>query len=102
MFWVIKTLHEGAMGDFPREVEGRFFQVGKNVVKKRSVFLHATIRHAAEELECCVFREKMSNRMVGVILGPETVMQMLVSQSVKSRSKQAKHIAMRGTCAYTS
>ena len=48
MFWVIKTLHEGRDGDFPREFEGRFFKIGKNVVKKRSVFLHATIRHVAD------------------------------------------------------
>ena len=56
------------------------------------IFLHSS----------CIFRENLSSSVVGVILGPETFMQMLVSQSVKSRNMQAKHIAMRGTCAYTS
>ena len=49
VFRVIKTQHEEGMGDFPREVEGRFFKNGKNMAKKRSVFLHATIRHAADK-----------------------------------------------------
>ena len=49
MFCVIKKQHEERDGDFTRKGEGRFFQDGKNVAKKRSVFLHATMRHAADE-----------------------------------------------------
>ena len=33
MFWVIKTQHEEAIGEFPREVEERFFEIGKIVAK---------------------------------------------------------------------
>ena len=49
MFWVIKTLHEGRDGDFPRKVGGRFLEIGKNVAKTCSVFLHKNVQHAVDE-----------------------------------------------------
>ena len=49
VFSVIKTLHEGMIGDFPRTVEGRFFLIGKNVAKKCGVFLHKNVQHAVDE-----------------------------------------------------
>ena len=33
VFWVIKTQHEEAIGEFPREVEGIFLEIGKKVAK---------------------------------------------------------------------
>ena len=44
-----KTLHEGLRGDFAREVEGRFFDVGKKAAKTCSVFLHKNVQHAVDE-----------------------------------------------------
>ena len=49
MFWVIKTLHEGVIGDFPREFEGRFFEIGKKTLIMCSVFLHKNVQHAVDE-----------------------------------------------------
>ena len=49
MFWVIKTQHEEAIGEFPREVEERFFEIGKNMAKTCSVFLHKNVQHAVDE-----------------------------------------------------
>ena len=49
MFWVIKTQHEGRDGDFPRKVEGRFFEIGKKTSIMCSVFLHKNVQHAMDE-----------------------------------------------------
>ena len=49
MFCVIKKQHEERDGDFTRKVEERFFVIGKKVAKTCSVFLHATMRHTADE-----------------------------------------------------
>ena len=49
MFWVIKTQHEGVIGDFPWELEGRFFEIGKKTLIMRSVFLRKNVQHAVDE-----------------------------------------------------
>ena len=49
MFHAVKTLHEGLSGDFPREVEERFFKIGKNMAKTCSVFLHGNVQHAVDK-----------------------------------------------------
>ena len=48
MFWVIKTQHEEAIGKFPREVEERFFEIGKKTLIMCSVFLHENVQHAVD------------------------------------------------------
>ena len=49
MFRVIKTLHEGAIGDFPRKVKERFLEIGKKTSKMCSVFLHKNVQHTVDE-----------------------------------------------------
>ena len=49
MFWVIKTQHEGRDRDVPKEVEERFFEIGKNTLKTCSVFLANNVQHAVDE-----------------------------------------------------
>ena len=49
MCWVIKTQHEEEIGDFPREVEGKFILIGKKMSKTCSVFLNKNVQHAVDE-----------------------------------------------------
>ena len=54
VFHAVKTLHEGLSRDFPGKVEGSFFEIGKNVAKTCSVFLHKNVQHAVDEWWACL------------------------------------------------
>ena len=49
MFWVIKTQHEGRIGDFTGKVEERLFEIGKKTLIMCSVFLRKNVQHAVDE-----------------------------------------------------